>query len=731
MTGRARSSLIATLAALVLLLGLLLSAGRDVLARPLPEPQAGAAPQAVNVPPSLALPALVSATAGQPVDLPLTFDPGTHAIDTIFFVLSYDATLLTLDETDANGDGVPDSITVNLPAGYRLLTSLEISGGEGRLEVLVDKHISLTESLSPGTLLTVTFDVAWVTTPQLTDVTIPGTPAPFFVNTKDKVVPGNFSGGTVDINQIPTLTPTPSRTPTATATPSRTPTATATTTPTPTATPSRTPTATITATPTATATATNTSTPTPTPTATASATPTPISTATATATSTTAPTATATATPTATGTTGPTPTATATPTATGTPTATSTATTRATPTATSTTGPTPTATATGTPTATPTITRTPTATATPAPVYLPALLFGASATPTATATRPPTATPTATATRPPTATPTATATRPPAATATPTPTATRTPKPTVTATSTATATTTPSATPTASVTPTPSVTPTASLTPTPSRTPTASPTAAPVFLPALLYGASPTPTPTPTATATATATATPTATNTRPPTATPTASPTGTPTRPPTITPTPSRTPTATATATRPPDRCVDLIANGGFEGSGGWQINNTVFPARIVAAPVYSGLRALQAGIVLPADNVYSYSSAQQTIFIPAGPPSVALSFQLLATTTGVRAARLTPPAIVPTSPLDRTQLSDDVQMVLLFDSGGQQHVLLFQRQWYGQWQRHVVDLSAFRGQAVTLYFGVFNNGVGGITGMAVDEVAVTYCLP
>ena len=717
MTGRARSSLIATLAALVLLLGLLLSAGRDVLARPLPEPQAGAAPQAVNVPPSLALPALVSATAGQPVDLPLTFDPGTHAIDTIFFVLSYDATLLTLDETDANGDGVPDSITVNLPAGYRLLTSLEISGGEGRLEVLVDKHISLTESLSPGTLLTVTFDVAWVTTPQLTDVTIPGTPAPFFVNTKDKVVPGNFSGGTVDINQIPTLTPTPSRTPTATATPSRTPTATATTTPTATATPSRTPTATITATPTAT----NTSTPTPTPTATASATPTPISTATATATSTTAPTATATATPTATGTTGPTPTATATPTATGTPTATSTATTRATPTATSTTGPTPTATATGTPTAT----------ATPAPVYLPALLFGASATPTATATRPPTATPTATATRPPTATPTATATRPPAATATPTPTATRTPKPTVTATSTATATTTPSATPTASVTPTPSVTPTASLTPTPSRTPTASPTAAPVFLPALLYGASPTPTPTPTATATATATATPTATNTRPPTATPTASPTGTPTRPPTITPTPSRTPTATATATRPPDRCVDLIANGGFEGSGGWQINNTVFPARIVAAPVYSGLRALQAGIVLPADNVYSYSSAQQTIFIPAGPPSVALSFQLLATTTGVRAARLTPPAIVPTSPLDRTQLSDDVQMVLLFDSGGQQHVLLFQRQWYGQWQRHVVDLSAFRGQAVTLYFGVFNNGVGGITGMAVDEVAVTYCLP
>ena len=175
----------------------------------------------------------------------------------------------------------------------------------------------------------------------------------------------------------------------------------------------------------------------------------------------------------------------------------------------------------------------------------------------------------------------------------------------------------------------------------------------------------------------------------------------------------------------------MDLIANGGFEGSGGWQINNTVYPARIVTTPVYSGLRALQAGIVRPADNVYSYSSAQQTIFVPAGPPSVALTFQLWATTTGTRAARLTPPPIVPTSPLDREQLADDAQMVLLFDSSGQQHVLLFQRQETGQWQRHVIDLSAFRGQAVTLYLGVFNNGVGGITGMAVDDVAVTYCLP
>ena len=101
-----------------------------------------------------------------------------------------------------------------------------------------------------------------------------------------------------------------------------------------------------------------------------------------------------------------------------------------------------------------------------------------------------------------------------------------------------------------------------------------------------------------------------------------------------------------------------------------------------------------------------------------------------LIATTTGTRSA-LRPPFVVPTSLLDRAQLADDTQMVLLFDSSGRQHVLLFQREWYSEWRRHEIDLTPFRGQAVTLYFGVFNNGTGGVTGMYVDEAAVRYCLP
>ncbi len=464
-------------------------------------------PAAPAAPASLTAASLVSAAAGGSAVLPFEFKNGGNAIDTIFFVLSYDATLLTFDNSDSDGDDVPDSMVFALPEGYRALVSDLVSNNEGRIQVLIYNQNSAVNKITPGQLLQITFGINWIDQPFVTDVVFLTNPTPFFANNDDEVVEGEFIDGSININQIPTITFTPSPSPTATAT----------------------------------------------------------------------------GTPTVTGT--PTDTPTTGPTVTGTP-------------------PTPTTTSTPTHTATATITTTPTNTTTPAPHYLPALIFGPSPSPTATAT--------------------------------------------------------------------PTQTPTATHTPTVTRTPTASVT--------------------PTATATRLVTATPTA--------------------------------TATTIA------CNNLVVNGGFENDTGWQINNTVYPAGFVTFPVYSGARALRAGIIYPPDNRYSYSSAQQTLFIPGG-ASARLSFQLFATTTGGRAGNLTPPAIVPTSPLDRAQLADDVQLVLLFDSSGRQHVLLFQRQWYSTWQRHTFDLSAFRGQAVTLYFGVFNDGTGGVTGMYVDDVVFEGCAP
>ncbi len=457
---------------------------------------AAAAPRAL---PTLSIPSLLPAPAGGTVTLPLDYVNGGNAIDTIFFVISYDATLLTLDTADLDNDDIPDDLAFTLPDGYVALVETSAAGGEGRIQALIYNQSSATRRIPSGRLVDATLAVAPVGAPQVTEIVFLNSPAPFFVTADDDIVDGAFIDGSVSIEFLATYTPTQTAAPTTTAT--------------------------------------------------------------------------------------------ATPTVSGTP---------------------PSATPTATPTASPT--NTPTATHTPSP--------------TPTATDEPTGT--------------ATATR----------------------------------------------------------------QVAPYFLPAVVFGASPTPTTTPS------------------PSDTPTIAPTASPS------PTGSATPRPTATATRPPGQCVNVLANGGFETNAAWQINNTVYPASYVTFPVFSGGRALRAGIVHPPDNVRSYSSAQQTLFIPAGPPSVKLSFQLFATTTGTRAA-LTPPPVVPTTPLDRAQLADDVQMVLLFDSSGRQHVLLFQRQWYSTWRRHEIDLTPFRGQAVTLYFGVFNNGTGGVTGMYVDEAAVSYCLP
>ena len=170
------------------------------------------------------------------------------------------------------------------------------------------------------------------------------------------------------------------------------------------------------------------------------------------------------------------------------------------------------------------------------------------------------------------------------------------------------------------------------------------------------------------------------------------------------------------------------MVANGGFEENVAWQINSNEFPAAYWWGFGHTGNRSMRAGIPDAADNRFSYSSFQQTVSIPAPVASARLGYWLYPQTTGTVAV-LTPPPVVPTSSLDRTVLSDDAQMALLFDQRGTQHVLVFQRENTGQWVYYEHDLTAFRGQSVTLYFGVFNNGGGGVTAMWVDDVGLNGC--
>ncbi|MGQ9684077.1 MAG: hypothetical protein ACUVX9_16215 [Anaerolineae bacterium] len=316
-------------------------------------------------------------------------------------------------------------------------------------------------------------------------------------------------------------------------------------------------------------------------------------------------------------------------------------------------------------------------------------------TPTATATRTPTATATETPT--PSATPTATAS--PTATDTPTATATHTPTSTPTDTPTATATDTPTPTATATNTSTPTATPTPTDTPTATATPTDTPT--------------PTDTATPTPTATVTNTSTPTITPTDTPTPTITDTPSPTPTSTATATPTasmtPTATPTVTPTATVP---CTGLVVNGGMEVNAGWTIEPGPGSAGYTYSMARSGARSLRLGIEWYEVNQLGYSSARQSLTLPAGMASITLRFWYYSATTSFADNDHLRCAIKNTVGLI---LAEPLHLAPPANSLG--------------WVEVAYDLTPLAGQNVWLEFEVYNDGLGGISTLYVDDVSIAAC--
>jgi serine protease len=175
------------------------------------------------------------------------------------------------------------------------------------------------------------------------------------------------------------------------------------------------------------------------------------------------------------------------------------------------------------------------------------------------------------------------------------------------------------------------------------------------------------------------------------------AGPTATP-----VTPTPPATTTPVATGGE------ELIVNGGFEGEGGWVFSQTAVPAGFATEVVHSGQRSARLGIVSGYD-LYSYSSVHQTITIPAGIKRAMLTYW--------------------TYPISQDVYPNDLQLVLILD----QHFRLVASADQSlsnarQWVPGAFDLTQFAGQTITVYFGVYNNGVTGrTTAMYLDDVTVT----
>ncbi len=159
---------------------------------------------------------------------------------------------------------------------------------------------------------------------------------------------------------------------------------------------------------------------------------------------------------------------------------------------------------------------------------------------------------------------------------------------------------------------------------------------------------------------------------------------------------------------------CGDDIANGGFETGdlSGWTIAAANPPPQITAATVHAGSYALRVGAASVADSITqpSYSSVQQMISLPANAVTATLSFE-------------------------RYRYSGDATdlqyVYVVTPGGGLPDYLVYDRVHDPQWVPGTFDLLGYAGQTVTLRFSVYNNGSGGTTGMAIDDVQTRICVP
>ena len=236
---------------------------------------------------------------------------------------------------------------------------------------------------------------------------------------------------------------------------------------------------------------------------------------------------------------------------------------------------------------------------------------------------------------------------------------------------------TPTSTPTHTATPLPTATPT----PTPIQTPTATPTnmVPQAFLPLIVRSKPPTPTPTPT----------------------PTPSPT-------VVQPTPLPTATPTVAPTATPVACKNLIVNGTMESESGWALTNNETPSQYTSV-AHSGQRGILtgalAGTYVPGVR---YSSARQTVTLPAGQPATLRVWY---------------------RPEYEPNPGNDRQYVAIIKTDGTFVPLLSTLQNARTWLFFESDISAYAGQTITIYLGTVNDGVGGVTRTYFDDVEL--CAP
>lgn len=162
----------------------------------------------INSGPDLDIADNVSVNYGEAVSVPVTYSSNGNSISSTIFSIDIDQSCLAFDATDANSDGIPDAITLNLPAGFNGSATYDASDTDGELDFFFADTFVPLASLTDGVLVTIEFSA--ICQPAAGSTTnapliFATTPAVSFGNTSGQAVSGTTSNGSIEIHSAPTV----------------------------------------------------------------------------------------------------------------------------------------------------------------------------------------------------------------------------------------------------------------------------------------------------------------------------------------------------------------------------------------------------------------------------------------------------------------------------------------------------------------------------------------------
>lgn len=201
--------------------------------------------------------------------------------------------------------------------------------------------------------------------------------------------------------------------------------------------------------------------------------------------------------------------------------------------------------------------------------------------------------------------------------------------------------------------------------------------------------------------------------------------------------------PTPTPSPTLPPPAgCSERVLNGGFESDAVWQNPITPYKANYTTLVARTGARSMRLGVPPPATDVFSHSSAYQSVVIPADAQSARLTFWFKPHTeepvqekVGEDWTDYQPGRVIRGESMDARPgktTAGDYQEALILDRYYNPLRTIFRTESnFGAWAQMTVDVTAYKGRRIVPYFNVFNDGDGRNTWMFVDDVSLEVCYP